>query len=184
MMRNRFFRYVALAMLALSSAAVSLLVSQLAAAQKVAPVTRLGTSGAWDAYEDDAPGGKICFLVGKPAKIDKGHSKPDDVRMSVTHRPADKVANVVNFILGYRAKPESDALLDIDGRKFPLFTNKDGAWTRDAQTDKAVVRAMTRGRSAVIKAEPERGTPTADAYDLSGFTSALDMIDKACGVRR
>jgi len=182
-MRNRLFPCAAFAVLALWSASVSLMPHP-AAAQKIAPVTRLGSSGIWDAYEDDAPGGKICFLVGKPSKIDKGHSKPDDVRMSVTHRPADKVANVVNFILGYRAKPDSDALLDIDGQKFPLFTNKDGAWTRDAQTDKKVVRAMTRGRSAVIKAEPERGTPTADTYDLTGFTSALELIDKACGIRR
>ncbi len=183
-MRNRLLLYAALAALALSWASVSLFASRPAAAQKVAPVTRLGASGTWEAYEDDAPGGKICFLVSKPSKIDKGHAKPDDVRMSVTHRPADKVANVVNFILGYRAKQDSDALLDIDGQKFPLFTNKDGAWTRDAQTDKRVVRAMTRGRNAVIKAEPERGTPTADSYDLTGFTSALDLIDKACGIRR
>ena len=183
-MRNPFILYVALTVLALSPTLALLAVPGHAAAQKAVPVQKLGGTGAWEAYVDDAPGGKICFIVGKPNKVDSGHAKPDEVRMSVTHRPSDKVANVVNFILGYRAKADSDAVLDIDGKKFPLFTDKDGAWTRDAPTDRAVVNAMSRGRDATIKAEPDRGKPTADTYDLTGFTATLGMIDKACGVRR
>ncbi|HXE16743.1 MAG TPA: invasion associated locus B family protein [Stellaceae bacterium] len=178
-------RYAALAVLALGAVAMALpAVPVLAQKNTPAPVKKLGESGAWEAYVDDAPGGKICFVIGKPKKVDAAHAKPDDVRMSVTHRPSDKVANVVNFILGYKAKGNSDAVLDIDGKKFPLFTDKDGAWTRDAATDRAVVIALTRGRDATIKAEPERGKPTADTYDLSGFTAAVQMIDKACGVKR
>jgi hypothetical protein len=185
-MRNCPFLLVASAALALLFAPVAPVVVSDAQAQKanVAPVTRLGTSGSWEAYEDDAPGGKICFLVGKPKKIDSGHANPAEVRMSVTHRPADKVANVVNFILGYRARTDSDAVLVVDGRKFPLFTDKDGAWTRDASTDRAVVIAMSHGKKALIKAEPEHGKPTADSYDLNGFKVALQMIDRACGVTR
>jgi hypothetical protein len=185
-MRNCFLRYATPTMLALGLALAATLVAESATAETAgaAAVKRLGGSGAWEAYVDDAPGGKICFLVGKPNKVDPAHAKPDEVRMSVTHRPSDKVANVVNFILGYRAKTGSDAVLDIDGKKFPLFTDKDGAWTRDAATDRAVVIAMTKGNAAIVKAEPERGRPTADAYDLGGFTATVGMIDKACGVKR
>ena len=143
---------------------------------------RLGASGPWQAYEDDAPGGKICFLVGKPIKTEGGRAA--EVRMSVTHRPADKVANVVNFILGFRARTDSDAMLAVDGRRFALFTDKNGAWTRDAPTDRAVVMAMSRGRKALIRAQPERGRPATHSYDLGGFDEALQLIDKACGVRR
>lgn len=185
-MRNCPFLLVASAALALLFAPVALLAASHAQAQKanVAPVTRLGTSGPWEAFEDDAPGGKICFLVGKPKRIDSGHANPGEVRMSVTHRPADKVANVVNFILGFRARTDSDAVLVVDRRKFPLFTDKDGAWTRDASTDRAVVIAMSHAKKALIKAEPEHGKPTADSYDLNGFKVALQMIDRACGVKR
>jgi hypothetical protein len=184
-MRIRLPLCAALTLFGVVSAVMTLLPHRVQA-EKIgaAPVHKLGVSGPWEAYVDEAPGGKICFIVGKPFKVDDGHAKPDEVRMSVTHRPSDKVANVVNFILGYRAKAESDAILDIDGKKFPLFTQRDGAWTRDASTDRAVVTAMTRGRDAIIKAEPEHGKPTADSYDLSGFTAAIGMIDKACGVKR
>jgi hypothetical protein len=151
---------------------------------ELATVRRLGGSDAWNAYIDDARGGKICYLIGKPKKIGNGHAKPDAVRMSVTHRPVDHVWNVVNFMLGFRARKGSDATLDIDGHKFALFTDKDGAWTRDAATDRAVVRAMTRGKIASVKAEPEHGAASTEAYDLTGFTATLGLIDKACDYRR
>jgi Invasion associated locus B (IalB) protein len=147
-------------------------------------VKRLGGGQGWDAYLDDAPRGKICYLVGKPKKIGGGHVKPGDANMSVTHRPAEKVTNVVNFLLGVRVKKDSDAILDIDGHKYHLFTNKSGAWTRDAATDRAVVVAMTHGRNATIKAEPDHGAAVRESYDLNGFTAALDLINKACDVRQ
>jgi invasion protein IalB len=181
-MHKRFFLATAMALVALAPA---LLPAQAAvAADKAAGVTRLGGSGGWDAYLDQGANGKICFLIGKPKRVEGGRAKQDEVRMSVTHRPRDHAENVVNFILGFRAKKDSDAALEVDGRKFALFTDKDGAWARDSATDRAVVMAMMRGKSATIKAEPEHGKPGIDSYDLAGFGGALTLIDKACGVRR
>jgi hypothetical protein len=183
-MLNRSLLYAALTALVLYPAvAVVAASNDKAAKAAVAQVKHLGGNGAWDAYVDDARGGKICYLIGKPKKIEGGGTK-SEVRMSVTHRPADKVANVVNFNLGFRAKKDTEATLEIDGKKFSLFTDKDGAWTRDAATDRSVVNAMTRGKSAILKAAAERGASGADIYDLSGFTAGVDLIDKACGVKR
>jgi hypothetical protein len=178
-MPNRSLFYAALTALVLCPT----LAAVAAPKADVSAVKRLGGTGAWEAYIDDAPGGKICYLIGKPKKTEGGHAK-SEIRMSVTHRPADKVANVVNFTLGFRAKKDSDATLDIDGKKFPLFTDKDGAWARDAATDRAVVNAMTKGKDAVLKAEPDRGGPATNVYDLSGFTAGIGLIDKACGIKR
>jgi Invasion associated locus B (IalB) protein len=150
---------------------------------ELAHVKRLGGTGPWSAYVDEARGGKICYLIGKPKRIGS-HAKADDVRMSVTHRPSDKGWNVVNFMLGFRAKKGSDATLDVDGHKYDLFTDNDGAWTRDPATDRTVVNALSRGKTATIKAEPEHGGASSDRYDLNGFTSTLTLIDKACGYRR
>ncbi|MGH6990581.1 MAG: invasion associated locus B family protein [Stellaceae bacterium] len=150
----------------------------------LANVTRLGGSGQWGAYVDDARGGKICYLIGKPRGTGSGHAKNDGVRMSVTHRPADKVKDVVNFMLGFRARKGRGATLNIDGHKYNLFTQKSGAWTRDAATDHTVVTAMMRGRQAAIKAQPEHGGAVTESYDLNGFTAVLALIDRACDVRQ
>ena len=179
-MPKPFLIYAALTVLALCPA----MGARAASKADVSAVKHLGGTGAWEAYIDDAPGGKICYLIGKAKKAEGGRGKAEDVRMSVTHRPADKVSNVVNFTLGFRAKKDSDAILDIDGKKFPLFTDKDGAWARDSTTDRAVVNAMTRGKDAILKAEPEHGGPTTEVYDLTGFTAGVGLIDKACGIKR
>ena len=185
-MLKRFILCTAVTALALGPAVRAVAAKHEPHGQKAALTTvkRLGGSDAWNAYVDNAPGGKICYLIGKPKKIGDRRAKADEVRMSVTHRPIDHVWNVVNFMLGFRAKKGSDATLDVDGHKFPLFTDKDGAWTRDAATDRAVARAMARGKKASVKAEPEHGAASTVSYDLTGFTATLTLIDKACGYRR
>ena len=57
----------------------------------------------------------------------------------VTHRPAEKIANVVSFVEGYPLKEGSEVALDIGGKKFELFTKDDGAWARTAELDRTIV---------------------------------------------
>ena len=102
----------------------------------------------------------------------------------VTHRPDEKVANVVSFDEGYPLKEGSAAALDIGGTKFDLFTKGDSAWAATSDLDKTIVEAMTKGKQAILKATPQKGKPTTDTYSHAGFNQALAMIDKACGIKR
>jgi Invasion associated locus B (IalB) protein len=102
----------------------------------------------------------------------------------VTHRPGEKIANVVSFDEGYPLKEDSDVALEIGGTKFDLFTKGDTAWARTADLDKAIVEAMTKGKQAVVKGTPQKGASTTDTYELAGFAQALAMIDKACDIKR
>ena len=102
----------------------------------------------------------------------------------VTHRPLENVANVVSFNVGMPLKEGSDAALEVDGTHFDLFTKGDTAWSRTSDLDQTIVTAMTKGRQAVLKAIPQKGSPTTDVYSLSGFTQPLTLIDKACGIKR
>ena len=145
---------------------------------------RLGGAQSWTAYKAPEKNGQICYLVGEPAKSEPANIKRDPVHLLVTHNTADKTSNVVSFVAGYAFKENSDAELDVDGKSFKLFTNKDTAWARDAATDKAIVEAMVKGNQAVIKGTSSRGTATTDTYSLTGFTQALGLIDKACSVKR
>lgn len=144
----------------------------------------LGGAKDWSAYVAGSGKTLVCYLVGKPAKSVPEKEPRGRIDAHVTHRPAENAFNVVNFDLGYKAKPGSDAELSIDGKKFSLFTNKDSAWTRDAATDKAVTLALAKGKEAVLKATPERGAATTDTYALDGFAHALALIDEACKVKR
>jgi invasion protein IalB len=144
---------------------------------------RLGSAEGWTAYVYKEKSGQVCYLAGEAQK-----SEPADKRKSptamVTHRPDEKAANVVSFAEGYPLKEGSTASLDIGGTKFDLFTKGDSAWAVTSDLDKTIVEAMAKGKQAILKATPQKGKPTTDTYSLAGFSQALGMIDKACGIKR
>jgi hypothetical protein len=144
----------------------------------------LGTVEGWTAYVYKEKSGQVCYIDGEPQKSEPANVKRKQPRATVTHRPDEKVANVVNFVAGYPLKEGSDVSLDIGGTKFDLFTKGDGAWARTSDLDKTIVETMAKAKQAVVKGIPQKGRPTTDTYSLTGFAQALAMIDKACGVKR
>ena len=93
------------------------------------------------------------------------------------------MANEVGFTAGYAYQKDSEAVVEVDGKKFTLFTHQDGAWAADAKADNALVQAMMKGRRLVIHGTSSRGTKTVDTYSLIGFTRAHKAIGKACKIK-
>jgi Invasion associated locus B (IalB) protein len=144
----------------------------------------LGKFGSWTAYASQGSAGRVCYLVGQPKKSEpSGFARKAPMGM-VTHRPAEKITNVVSFVEGYPLREGSEVALDIDGGKFAMFTKDDGAWARTSELDKTIAGALAKGKQAVVKGVSKKGPETTDVYSLSGFARALAAIDKACGVKR
>jgi hypothetical protein len=156
--------------------------------QVAAPATpaaeALGKFDAWTAYASKDKTGKVCYLVGEPQKSEPAGFGRKPPAAMVTHRPVEKIDNVVSFVEGYALKEGSDVALDIGGTKFELFTKDDSAWARTSDLDQMIVTALAKGKQAVVKGVPQKGPPTTDTYPLAGFAKALALIDKACGVKR
>jgi hypothetical protein len=155
-----------------------------AEAQNPATPRQIGGAQAWAAFAYTDKGGKVCYLVGHPAKSDPANASRGRVDALVTHRPGENAVNVVTFDVGYPFKEGADAELEVDGKKFTLFTEKEAAWARDAATDKQIVAALGKGTKAVLKGTSARGTATVDTYSLAGFGTTVALIDKVCGVKR
>jgi hypothetical protein len=145
-------------------------------------VRRLGAVEGWTAYTYRGRSGQVCYITGFPSKREPANGKRKPMVMMVTHRPEEHVIDVVSFDEGYLFRDGSDASLEVNGAKFDLFTKGDTAWSRTSELDRAIVQAMAKGDRAVIEGTPERGPAMIDTYDLGGFSRALAMIDKACGV--
>jgi hypothetical protein len=144
----------------------------------------LGTSDSWSAYQATDGTGQVCYLVGKPQKSEPaGFARKPPMAM-VTHRPAEKIANVVSFVEGYPIKEASEVAIGIGGSKFELFTKDDAAWARTAELDRTIVAALGKAKRVVVHGVPQKGPATTDIYALAGFPKALALIDKACGVKR
>ena len=144
----------------------------------------LGTSDSWSAYQAADGTGQVCYLVGKPQKSQPANFARKPPMAMVTHRPAEKIANVVSFVEGYPLKEGSEVAIDIGGSRFDLFTKDDAAWARTAELDRTIVAALGKAKRVVVHGVPQKGPPTTDIYALAGFAKALALIDKACGVKR
>jgi Invasion associated locus B (IalB) protein len=148
------------------------------------PAHRIGGVGAWNAYFYKGKSGRVCYLAGAPQKTEPARFKHRPPAATVTHRPEENVFNVVNFDEGYPLKEGSAASVDVDGTTFDLFTKGDGAWSRTSDLDKTIVEAMAKGKQAIVKGIPQKGSSTTQTYSLAGFAQTLALIDKACDVKR
>jgi invasion protein IalB len=178
------YQQAALAGLAALSLMVSAPVSALAAAAPTAP-KQLGEFHGWTAYTITDGRGEVCYVVGTPKSQEPAKLKRE-AHLLITHRPADKAFNVVSVEPGpnFSFAKGSDVTVAVDKQSFAFFTANDTAWSRDSDTDKAVVTAMSKGKELSVKAKPAKGADVSDTYALAGFGEALGAIDKACKVKR
>lgn len=143
----------------------------------------IGTFSDWTAFSDGSGGNRICYVGSVPKKAEGKYTRRGDTYTLVSHRPGERVFGEVSVEAGYTYKPGSEVTIDIDGKKFKLFTKGGNAWASDASADKKIVAAMKAGRRMIIKGTSSRGTLTTDTYSLSGLTAAYNAISKACGAK-
>lgn len=162
----------------LACVALAVSSSALAADQPV----HLGKTGAWDAYVYPENGGKVCYMAAQAERVQGGEKGRVGTAMAITHR--GKSAGEVSLIAGYGFKKSSDAEIQIGGMKHTFFTSGKSAWAKDAKADPSIAAALANGREVTVRAVPAKGAAVTDVISLSGFSSALKAIDKACGVKR
>jgi Invasion associated locus B (IalB) protein len=142
----------------------------------------LGQYADWGAYTA-APGGKkVCFAIAKPASSET--TPPGRPRnptyMFISTRPAEKVTDEISIIIGYPFKPSADATASVGSTAFPLYTQQDGAWIKNAAEEANMVSAMRGGQTAMVKGVSAKGTQSSDTYSLKGLAQALDRTGQEC----
>ncbi|VAV88390.1 hypothetical protein MNBD_ALPHA02-1925 [hydrothermal vent metagenome] len=142
----------------------------------------LGTYRDWDAFKlKKSNGEKVCYMISIPKSASPKSLKHGNPFLTVSHKPARKIKNEVNFVVGYNFKKNSRVTMTVDKkRKFRLFTEGDGAWGDDVKADNAMTQAMKRGSNLVMRGLSGRGNNTSYRFSLSGFTAAHNAITKAC----
>ena len=171
MTRNLFVMGVAVSMVMLAGATA-----------QAADPKRMLSEKNWEAFRVDDDQGRTCFISSLPTKS-AGKYDPDnrgEARVFVSHGPGKAERNVVQFTAGYKHKKHSDVKVNIDGKKFTLFTIEGRAYAESEEDDIAMIRAMKRGSKMTVVGTSSRGTKTTDTYSLSGFTKAKGVIDKNC----
>jgi hypothetical protein len=169
---KRAFVFVAALMAGLATASVAM----------ASDPQRMLTEKDWQAFRVEDDKGRTCFISSVPTKSAGKYdpSNRGEVRVFVSHGPNKAERNVVQFVAGYKHKKHSDVTVNIDGKKFTLFTLEGRAYAESEEDDIALVRAMKRGSKMTVVGVSSRGTKTTDTYSLSGFTKTKNLIDKTC----
>ena len=160
--------------------------SPAAAAAGGAQPKLLGQYGIWGAYTASPGGKKMCFALAKPtaSETNPPNRPRNPVYMFISTRladkPADKVTNEISLVVGYPFKAGTEATVQVGGTSFPLYTQQDGAWIKNAAEEAKMVDAMRGGDSAVIKGVSAKGTQSTDTFSLKGVSQALDRSDQDC----
>jgi len=154
-------------------------------ANPTAQATLLGQYGDWGAYTASPGGQKVCFALAKPtSSVDNPPNRrtaANPVYIFVSTRPAEKVTNEVSVLVtGYQFKPNSEATVTVAGSNFPMYTQNDGAWVKNAAEEAKMLDTMRKGADVVIKATTSRGTQTTDTFSLKGIGQAVDRASQEC----
>jgi hypothetical protein len=142
----------------------------------------LGQFGDWGAYTAMPGGRKICFALAKPSKANsEPPNRPrDPAYMFISTRPSEKVTNEVSVVVGYGLKANNDAMVELGGTKFAMYTQNDGAWIKNAAEEPRLIEALRKSGDVVVRGESAKGTKTIDTYSLKGLAQALDRVSQEC----
>jgi hypothetical protein len=141
---------------------------------------RVAVSQKWSVYRIGSGASRECFAHAAPIQSQGKYKTRGEVMVQITHRPAQRIRDEISFTAGYTFKEGSTLAVEVDGRKFELFTHQDRAYARDATGDRALVEAMKRGKLMIARGTSSRGTTTVDRYSLAGFSRAHQSLDQAC----
>ena len=136
--------------------------------------------GDWSAYMFMENGNKVCYMISEPLSAKGNYTRRGKIYALVTHRPAEGTRDVFSYITGYTYKSGSEANVNIDGRKFSLFTQDETAWAPDATSDQALAKAIRDGAKMTVTGTSSRGTLTTDSFGLKGSTKAYQRITNEC----
>ena len=176
---------VLLPLVAAALALPTMALAQPRPANPTAQATLLGQYGDWGAYAASPGGRKVCFALSKPTSQQDNppnrRTASNAVYLFVSTRPDEKVTNEISVLVtGYAFKANTEATMTIGGGGFPMYTQNDGAWVKNAAEEARLIEAMRKSGDAVIKAQTSKGTATTDTFSLKGISQALDRATQEC----
>jgi hypothetical protein len=68
----------------------------------------------------------------------------------------------------------------VDQASFEMLPKGGNLWVKNAAKESALITEMRKGAKLVVKAASLRGHQSIDTYTLSGFSQAMERLQKEC----
>ena len=139
--------------------------------------TRIKQHKAWGAYSVKNTDGTICYVLSVPTEKQPADRDHGDVFFMLARHPGQATSLEPQFKVGYPFAEKSNVTLDIDGKKFAMYTQGGNAWMENPAEESNVVEAMRAGSNMSLEGKSRRGTVTSYKYSLSGVTASIKEIE-------
>ena len=139
----------------------------------------IGTSNSWSAWKAYENKSVICYVhsdasTKKPEHLDHGR-----VSLFVRRLNRGKVRTEASLQAGYEFAPVAISIA-VDGERFTMIPRGNYAWLRRTEREAEFVRALEKGRMAIVEATSRRGNKTTYSFPLKGFTVAMKKARQGC----
>lgn len=143
-------------------------------------VQHIGVFDDWNAYIFNDKKDKVCFVSSMPLKSTGEYTRRGDVFLIVSHRPNEKLFDVLTLVAGYTYMPRSEVQFRVGNVKASLFTSEDTAWSKNLKTDDEIAKAMNKAVRVTAKGLTIEGVETYDVFSTKGFNNAMEAINRLC----
>jgi len=153
----------------------------------------VATFGDWGVYQTKSGKGRICYTLAQPKERLPADLKRDAAYAFISDRPGEGVRNEISFIMGFdvataaeaAASPKAkaavkDAVAVVGDQSFDLLPKGANLWVKNAAREGQLIDEMRKGVKLVVRAASKKGNATSDGYSLTGFSQALDRLQKDC----
>jgi invasion protein IalB len=118
----------------------------------------------------EVAGGAAAAKGATEAKVEKTDSKP--VKPKVDSKPKGKT--------DAQGKAAAAPVATVGDQTFDLLPKGADVWVKNAARESALIAEMKKGETLEVKAASTKGNTTTDTYSLTGFSQAMDRLDKEC----
>lgn len=143
-------------------------------------VQHIGVFDDWNAYIFENKRDKVCYVASMPLKSSGEYTRRGDVFLIISHRPKEKLFDVLTFVAGYTYLPRSEVQFRVGNVKASLFTSEDTAWAKNIKTDKEIAKAMNKAVRLTVRGKTIEGVETYDVFSMRGFNDAMEAINRLC----
>lgn len=139
----------------------------------------LGSNESWSAWKAREGKADVCYAFSDAASKKPEHLDHGRVTLFVRHLKGGKVRTEASLQTGYELAP-NEIRVTVDGKKFSMIPRGSYAWLRRMEREAEFVRALEKGRVAIVEATSRRGNKTTYSFPLKGFTAMMRKARQGC----
>ena len=121
-----------------------------------------------------------CWASSSPSSSDSSFDNRSIPYLSIQNHPSEGVKGSIAASNGGVDASQMKAVIVVDDKEFNTLTYREAAFVGTGKPEADLTAAMQRGKEAKVIWTSKDGKTAVDRYDLTGFTSAKNDIDRSC----